>query len=262
MQIYLARSNQQAGPYTLEQVNQMLATGQVSLTDLAWHEGMPAWKALGEMTGGQLVYQPPVAAYTPPPAPIVDTPTTGWGNPNPAKSSVSLKKSSSELATVNKRISAKIIDLTLWIPVSIIPMFFLSPEASAKIRELNSDFNQMAANQAEILALLPPASLWAIAIYIVGMLLLQGLLLAKSGQTIGKRAMKIRIVDDQTGKITNITRSFLLRSIVFIMGYNFIFLLFFVDFGFLFTERNRTLHDRLARTVVADAKPEQLAKES
>ncbi|MGS5758424.1 DUF4339 domain-containing protein, partial [Acinetobacter baumannii] len=38
MQIYLARNNQQAGPYTLEQLNQMLASQQVLLTDLAWHE--------------------------------------------------------------------------------------------------------------------------------------------------------------------------------------------------------------------------------
>lgn len=54
MQIYLARNNQQAGPYTLEQLNQMLASQQVLLTDLAWHEGMTEWKALGELTQGKL----------------------------------------------------------------------------------------------------------------------------------------------------------------------------------------------------------------
>lgn len=41
MQIYLARNNQQAGPYTLEQLNQMLASQQVLLTDLAWHRVVP-----------------------------------------------------------------------------------------------------------------------------------------------------------------------------------------------------------------------------
>jgi len=55
MQIYLARNNQQAGPYTFEQLNQMLASQQVLLTDLAWHEGMTEWKALGELTQGKLV---------------------------------------------------------------------------------------------------------------------------------------------------------------------------------------------------------------
>lgn len=58
MQIYLARNNQQAGPYTLEQLNQMLTSQQVLLTDLAWHQGMTEWKALGELTQGKLVYTP------------------------------------------------------------------------------------------------------------------------------------------------------------------------------------------------------------
>lgn len=35
MHIFLARNGVQAGPYTLEQLNQMLATGQVLLTDLS-----------------------------------------------------------------------------------------------------------------------------------------------------------------------------------------------------------------------------------
>jgi hypothetical protein len=56
MQIYLARNNQQAGPYTLEQLNQMLANQQVMLTDLAWHQGMTEWKALGELTQGKSQY--------------------------------------------------------------------------------------------------------------------------------------------------------------------------------------------------------------
>lgn len=43
MQIYLARNNQQAGPYSIEQLNQMLASQQVLLTDLAWHQGMTEW---------------------------------------------------------------------------------------------------------------------------------------------------------------------------------------------------------------------------
>lgn len=52
MQIYLARNNQQAGPYTLEQLNSMMTSGQVLLTDLAWHEGMENWQQLGMITGG------------------------------------------------------------------------------------------------------------------------------------------------------------------------------------------------------------------
>ena len=50
MQIYLARNQVQAGPYTLTELNNMLATGQVELGDLMWHAGMEQWKPVGEMT--------------------------------------------------------------------------------------------------------------------------------------------------------------------------------------------------------------------
>ncbi|MDO5770131.1 MAG: RDD family protein [Psychrobacter sp.] len=56
MQIFLARNNVQAGPYTLEELNTMLASGQVLLDDLMWHEGMPQWQRLGDVTGNQPYY--------------------------------------------------------------------------------------------------------------------------------------------------------------------------------------------------------------
>lgn len=58
MNIFLARNNVQAGPYTLPQLNQMLGDGQVVLTDLMWHEGMENWRPVGEMTHGSTLYQP------------------------------------------------------------------------------------------------------------------------------------------------------------------------------------------------------------
>ncbi len=58
MYIFLARNNVQAGPYNLEQLNQMLASGQVLLTDLMWHEGMENWQPVNEMTKGQFFYRP------------------------------------------------------------------------------------------------------------------------------------------------------------------------------------------------------------
>lgn len=57
MQIYLARNNVQAGPYTLDELNTMLASGEVQLDDLAWHEGMSQWQRLGDLTNNQYVYR-------------------------------------------------------------------------------------------------------------------------------------------------------------------------------------------------------------
>ena len=58
MQIFLARNNVQAGPYTLDQLNIMLASGEVQLGDLMWHEGFSQWQRIGDVTGNQNVYRP------------------------------------------------------------------------------------------------------------------------------------------------------------------------------------------------------------
>ena len=58
MQIFLARNNVQAGPYNLEQLNIMLASGEVVLDDLMWHEGLEQWQRVGTLTNNQMVYTP------------------------------------------------------------------------------------------------------------------------------------------------------------------------------------------------------------
>jgi len=64
MQIFLARNNVQAGPYNLEQLNIMLASGEVLLDDLIWHEGLAQWQRVGDLTNNQTVYRP-TSANTP-----------------------------------------------------------------------------------------------------------------------------------------------------------------------------------------------------
>ena len=58
MQIFLARNNVQAGPYTLDQLNIMLASGEVVLDDLMWHEGLDQWQPVGNLTNNQTYYRP------------------------------------------------------------------------------------------------------------------------------------------------------------------------------------------------------------
>lgn len=118
MQIYLARNNQQAGPYSLEQVNQMLSSQQVLLTDLVWHEGMTEWKTLGELTQGKLVYEP--VGYSPFSTQIKnETENTAFNIKVEQKAPVP------ELASFASRALAKVLDLMLWLPMLAIPSFFL-----------------------------------------------------------------------------------------------------------------------------------------
>lgn len=58
MQIFLARNNVQAGPYTLDQLNIMLTSGEVVFDDLMWHEGLANWQRLGDLTANQPYYRP------------------------------------------------------------------------------------------------------------------------------------------------------------------------------------------------------------
>ena len=58
MQIFLARNNVQAGPYTLDQLNIMLVSGEVVLDDLIWHEGLDQWQRVGDLTNNQTYYRP------------------------------------------------------------------------------------------------------------------------------------------------------------------------------------------------------------
>ena len=58
MQIFLARNTVQAGPYTLDQLNIMLASGEVVLDDLMWHEGLDQWQRVGNLTNNQTYYRP------------------------------------------------------------------------------------------------------------------------------------------------------------------------------------------------------------
>ena len=64
MQIFLARNNVQAGPYTLDQLNIMLTSGEVVLDDLIWHEGLDQWQRVGNLTNNQTYYRPILIATT------------------------------------------------------------------------------------------------------------------------------------------------------------------------------------------------------
>lgn len=251
MQIYLARNNQQAGPYTLEQLNQMLTSQQVLLTDLVWHEGMTEWKALGELTQGKLVYEP--IGYnpaTPEPAPFQ----------NQDIHQVKIEKKAAlnnELASIPTRVLAKVIDLLLWLPAAAIPSFFLKAEQFNELSEIQQKMqatdspNQAVQLQQQLFTLIPMEAWQAMFIYILIMLGIQAFMLAKSGQSIGKKLTKIKIVDAETDEKVSLMRAFTLRSFIFIiLNMLFMPIITIIDHIFALSEKRQTLHDKLAKTKV------------
>ena len=251
MQIYLARNNQQAGPYTLEQLNQMLTSQQVLLTDLVWHEGMTEWKALGELTQGKLVYQP--IGYNPAPSE-----PTHFQNQDVHQVKIEKKAAlNNELASIPTRVLAKVIDLLLWLPAAAIPSFFLKAEQFNELSEIQQKMqatdspNQAVQLQQQLFTLIPMEAWQAMFVYILIMLGIQAFMLAKSGQSIGKKLTKIKIVDAETAEKVSLMRAFTLRSFIFIiLNMLFMPIITIIDHIFALSEKRQTLHDKLAKTKV------------
>ena len=97
------------------------------------------------------------------------------------------------------------------------------------------------------------AVVWLGVIGMVVYAVINGRLLANRGQTVGKMAAAVRIVDARTREIVPFWKSFGLRVFVIqalasVPAVGAVFSL--VDVLFIFGERRRCLHDHLAGTVV------------
>jgi hypothetical protein len=84
MQIHIGRDGKPMGPFSLEEVNRQLATGTLSLSDLAWYEGAAGWAPLSTVpgvssspAGSTSLPGPPPAAAPIPSVPAVTVPTAG-----------------------------------------------------------------------------------------------------------------------------------------------------------------------------------------
>lgn len=68
---YVGRNGQQSGPFPLEQLQQMAASGELAATDLVWKEGMPNWEPAGSIPGlfaaSPAVVSPAVVSPSSPP---------------------------------------------------------------------------------------------------------------------------------------------------------------------------------------------------
>ena len=66
MQIFLYQNGEQVGPFSEPDIRSKVASGEVSQTDLVWHEGLAEWQPLNAVFS----VAPPVRKLPPPRAPI------------------------------------------------------------------------------------------------------------------------------------------------------------------------------------------------
>ena len=164
-----------------------------------------------------------------------------------------------ELATIFQRILARVIDhlilnlVAVVIVLIFILVVFLSLGSEEAINRLDEVMDQDSLNVFKFNLLDP--SVWGSIILIhVIFLVLHGFLLLRYGQTIGKRLLKIAIVDADTYEKVPLPRLFLLRYLIWDIPALFIgvvnWIIRIVDLAFGLKDDRRTLHDLTANTIV------------
>lgn len=101
MEIFIAKSGCETGPFTEDQIRPMLESGMLGLTDSVWHKGMAEWTTVHQFLG----LRPPVPGV-PPQKPIENETATRVIEP---------VNRSGELAPFARRLGSLLIDSVVWI---------------------------------------------------------------------------------------------------------------------------------------------------
>jgi len=73
--IFLHIDGEQKGPYSPEQVREMLAAGEITPDTLAWHAGLSEWRSVAALLAPP---PPPAGALPPPPPTAAQKGLSGW----------------------------------------------------------------------------------------------------------------------------------------------------------------------------------------
>lgn len=154
-----------------------------------------------------------------------------------------------ELASRSARLGARILELLI-----------LLPAFGAIIYSMLRAFETLGGGtpeevKAKALAGSISIALWISGIYVLIYTIINTIMLVRSGQTVGKKLMKIKIVRYETGERVGAGRMIGLRVLVpwFIGALDYIGQIFsWVDMLFIFGKKRQCLHDKIADTVVVN----------
>lgn len=246
MQIYLARNNVQAGPYTLDEFNRMLQSGEVVASDLMWHTPMSEWRTVGDAMQGVAIYDPKFLSSMA--QQRTHTNAMGFGDNvdfHNAQKRISVdelygrqstqsKQSTTEqpfqtktviveksakqaqYASVFARITAFAINLALYL-LALLPILtaFGSVVDANELVKYSGDFGAMYAYSQKISQKIPQTSVVLSNIMLVVLFVVQLLLIVKRRQSFGKMLMGICILDEQTKQMSSIAK-ILLRTFLLV----------------------------------------------
>jgi len=230
MYTIIGGDGQEYGPVSPGQIRQWMAAGRVNAQTRAKAFGTEEWKPVGEFAE----FAPPAAS-----PPLLDDLAAGHGT----------FMSTRPLASRGRRLVAQIVDTVIG-GICCLPLLMAVPLDTLRTAIENQDASALTAL---------PGVVSGGAFTMLGMLILfcvQIFLLATRGQTIGKLALSVRIVQFPNGDPVGLVKSFLVRAclmsliemIPYVGG-----LITLVDLCFIFRADRRCLHDHLAGTMVVTA---------
>ncbi len=238
MAYHIARDNRQLGVFEEAEVRTKLASGELQNTDLAWTEGMAEWKPLSAvLTAAASAPASEVNPYTPSSVQTYEAPSAGGVAP---------------LASLGQRLGAVLLDVVVFLP-AYIPIFMSFAAGAAAAAAANGgDLSDLRDIQPNFLLLGLGGGL-ALALVVVNIVML-----AKRGQTIGKRIVGIRIVGAENDENPGWVKTIILRAVVngFIGAVPLIGSFYaLADILFIFRQDRRCIHDLLAGTRVVQGQP-------
>lgn len=288
MQIYLGRGGKQAGPYTQDELNQMLRDEQVELTDLFWSQGMPDWRSLSDVTGGSH-YWDGINRTLAPSMPsessgalLEDQPVevkdlSPFDHSKQAKTdapaqadtahkvSSSLKTESTEakLAAPIKRILAYLINQILLL-LCLLPLIPFADMQKLEALTNNTDMTQAMQLSEQFVQSIPPWAAGVSLLLIASLVVIQTVLLLRIGQSIGKKLVGVQIVEADSLKVPGFGKLIGLRTVLTMIVYSIPapigLTAAFVDATLMvFRADRKSGHDLVAGTRVID-KPKKPTK--
>lgn len=235
MNYYVAKNGAQLGQMPEAEVIRRMQSGELSLTDLFWTDGMKDWLPLGSN------FQKPVATPAALAAPNPYAPPSSEGLKAPAQ------VDRLELADLGTRLAAALIEGVVFL-IAAIPFI---------VAITMSDVSQKPGESAEMLNI-ALMSLGAILVLAVG--IYQLVILSTRGQSIGKRILGIRIVSCEDGRNPGGVKTILMRGFLpgLITNIPLIGVIFsLANICFIFREDRRCIHDHIAGTEVVKGHPPQ-----
>lgn len=233
---HLARNGAPLPQRNQAEVSRALEVGELLPTDLGWCEGMDDWKALGEMFPVSHVAVEERSET----APTFTLPASADG---PQTVSPVEYATCAPLASLGSRLWGAIVDSILMVIVII---------AAGVLGEGAAFFEGIADQPTD-----HSTKTWVS--FGIGFMLfqaLQGYLITKNGQSIGKIVAKTRIYSEKTGEQAGFMDGFLIRNLVTFLPSYIPFVgdfLSLVDTCFIFRPDRRCIHDLVAGTVVLEA---------